>query len=251
MVTRGAEEFSLGQGDHALLMIHGWGSSPRDFRTLAKSLSDQYHCRAPRLYGHGTQPRDLDEYDWQQHLLQITEEFSQLALTHSKVSVIGFSYGGALSLHLAARRRVSQLVLIAPFYHTPLWKGLVRPDRLVPYLPRFIKSLSKRGPGPILDPDALKEHIHYTQMPLQSLRSVVQCAKATDNIIQKVQCPSFILHSVRDATASFDGGVHYLKYLGARDKTLAAFNRSNHVLTLDYDKTEVLFQINRWLRSRL
>jgi len=247
-IIPGAEPFNLGQGKKALLFIHGWTSTPRELRFLAEKLKSKYTCQGLLLKGHGTHVNNLTGTHWQTHLKQVTEAFSELSLKHDSVSVIGFSYGAILSLHLAARRKVAELVLLAPFIKSSHTLCKIWPhSELVPFLPQFIQALKKKQPGPIFNPKALKDHIHYSKMPVQPLKSVIQCAHEALKLLPQIQTPTLLIHSTGDQTADFEGSVEILKKLGSASKTLKALKQSNHIITLDHDRERVEAEILAWL----
>ncbi len=248
-VILGAESFVVGTGKHALLMIHGWGSSPREMKVLTEKLSVKYTCYGIRLHGHGTTPNDLIPYTWEDHFKQVLELYSQLSESHENVSVIGFSYGAILALHLASRRKVHQLILLAPFIESPKTIGGIKENRLVPFLPDGTPNIPKTGKGPIFDPTESKKHIIYHTMPVKSLKTVVECVSRIKPLFHKVCCPTLILHSIHDQTAHFEGAVTILKAIASEDKALIALNHSNHVITLDRDRKNVKKQVQLWLRS--
>ena len=49
-VREGCREFTLGEGETAVLMVHGFGASPAVWRKMAASLAaEDFTCRAMRL----------------------------------------------------------------------------------------------------------------------------------------------------------------------------------------------------------
>ncbi len=249
-IIKGAETFKFGRGKRGILFIHGWTSSPRELIFLADSLKGKYKCSGPRLEGHGTIPSDLERTHWKQHLQQVSDEFSELSLVCEDVTVVGLSYGALLALHLAARRKVSRLVLLAPFLYSKgkLFK-VISESELIPHLPDLIHKLNKSPKGPINDRQALKNHIAYPTMPLKPLKSLVECSHEAQKILAKIKVPTLICHGQQDETADFEGSVELLKKLGSDSKTLLAFPKSNHIITLDSEKERLEAEIKLWLNN--
>ncbi len=249
----GAEPFDFGQGSHAVLFLHGWTSSPRELRFLAQHVSQQgFRCKGILFKGHGLTARALRNVTWKDYLEQSLEAFSELSMTHEKVSVCGLSMGGLVALHLAARRKIANLVLLAPFLY-PCGHTLgVFPNRwLVTKLPEFITHLGKDTDGPILDPEALKDHIAYHAMPTRELMTIVEAAQQIRPLLDKILSPTLIVHSIQDKTSDFEGSLDLMRKLGASDKSLIALNRSNHIVTLDFDRPQVERDILHWLKIRV
>lgn len=249
-IIQGAEPFDLGKGSHAVLFIHGWTSSPRELRFLAQAVASAgFRCRGVLLEGHGRRLDDLVPTRFPEYLAQCAAAFDSLAAEHERVSVCGLSMGGLLGLHLALRKPVSGLVLLAPFLR-PWGKTFGLPNRwLIGRVP-LPAMLAKKAPGPIQDLQAIEGHIAYHAMPARSMVSVVAAGRAFEPLAEKVLCPTLLLHSVQDTTSDFIGSQRLIGTLGSQDKTLVAFNRSNHILTLDFDRQRAEETVVAWLDRR-
>jgi carboxylesterase len=250
-VIRGAEAFAFGEGRDAVLFLHGWSSTPRELRFLAGKIAPLgFRCEGPLLKGHGTRLEDLAPTRFGEYLAESEAAFAALAARHERVFVCGLSMGGLLALHLALGRPVAGLILVAPFL-LPSGKTLGIPNRwLVGRIP-LPATLAKSKAGPILDPEGLAGHITYPAMPSASMVSVVIAARRMLASLPRVQAPSLIFHALNDRTSDFRGSQIMLEKLGTDDKALVAFNRGNHVLTLDYPRPRLEAEACAWLSSRL
>lgn len=251
-VIRGAEAFdfapaALGRHTPAILFFHGWTSTPREMRFLAARFADRgYRCVGHRLKGHGLTVRALQGVTFEDHLAEAGEAFGALAMEHDSVSLCGLSLGGLLSLNVAARRRVANLILIAPFMK-PAGATFGVPNAwLVGRVP-LGDMVAKDARGPIDDPEGLKDHIAYHAMPAKEMASVVQGARDFEGLEKDVTCPVLLLHGVHDRTSDFSGSVGLMARLGTEDKTLIAYNRGNHVITLDYPRAALESAAVEWL----
>jgi carboxylesterase len=249
-VIRGAEPFDLGPGSHAILFLHGWSSSPRELRFLAeRCAAEGFHCVGPLFKGHGTRMEDLSPTRFSDYLAEAERAFDALAASHERVSVCGLSMGGLIALHLAAGRKVANLVLIAPFLR-PTGTTLGLPNRwLIGRVPLW-GNIAKSEGGPIDDPAQRDLHIAYHAMPAHTMVSVVVAARRFAARIPEVACPVLIHHAVRDTTSDFAGTRMLMDRLGSKDKTLKAYERGNHVITLDYQKEELEAVTVEWLNER-
>jgi carboxylesterase len=249
-VILGAEPFALGEGSHAVLFLHGWSSTPRELRFLAERAARAgFHCLGPLLLGHGTRLSDLASTRFPDFLAAAEKAYDTLAASHARVSVCGLSMGGLLGLQLAVRRPVAGLVLVAPFLY-PSGSTCGLPNRwLVGRVP-LPGIMAKRLPGPITDPAGAEGHIAYHAMPTGSMVSVVLAGRRFAAQVPKVACPALILHSIHDSTSHFSGSQMLIERLGSEDKTLVAFNRGNHVITLDCDRERVEETVVDWLVKR-
>jgi carboxylesterase len=233
-----------------VLFLHGWTSTPRELRFAAEKVAASgFRCRGILFEGHGRTLRALEGITFRDYLSQSEKAFGELALSHDRVSICGLSMGGLLALHLAARRRVDSLVLIAPFTR-PWGSHFGLPNSLLLGRVPLPALIAKEVPGPISDPAGLEGHIAYHAMPSKELLTIAQGAKDLKGKEASITSPTLILHSVQDHTSDFAGSQSLIRELGADDKTLIAFNRSNHVITLDYDRERVETEIVDWLRRR-
>ncbi|MHC4377365.1 MAG: alpha/beta hydrolase [Planctomycetota bacterium] len=132
-IIEGAEERRLGPVDApaAVLLLHGYSSSPRDWAGLPEALATAgWAVHVPLLPGHGTHPEDLAATTNADLRTAVRAEFDALAARHERVVVAGFSMGGALATELAAERPVERLVLVAPYYRaTRPWFSPISVER--------------------------------------------------------------------------------------------------------------------------
>jgi carboxylesterase len=249
-IIRGAEAFEFGAGSHAVLFLHGWTSTPREMRFLAEKVAAAgFRCSGPLLKGHGRTLPDLAGTRFADYLSECEAAFDSLSASHGRVSVCGLSMGGLLGLYLAVRRPVANLILIAPFLR-PYGKTLGLPNSWLAGRVPLAGNLAKYAPGPIRDQESLRSHIAYHAMPARSMGSVVAAGRKIAANADQIHCPVLILHSVHDTTSDFSGSRLLIEKLGSDDKTLVALNRSNHVVTLDFDRARVEETTVSWLERR-
>ncbi len=250
-IIRGAEPFAFGQGEHGVLLLHGWTSTPREMRGLGQALAENgFACTGPLLPGHGTTLRALERTDFRTLLSAAENAFADLAARHAKVSVIGLSGGGLLALHLALRRRCENLVLLAPYLRPAgklfgipkhVWLRLLQPP---------LRLWPKSADGPILDPMAARDHIAYHAMPMPGILGLMRAADVVLERAGTLSNPTLILHAVGDATSDFTASCGLLARLGAEDKRLVALSRSNHILPLDKERQRVEAEVLDFLEAR-
>ncbi|GAB4116206.1 MAG: alpha/beta fold hydrolase [Sideroxydans sp.] len=99
-----------------ILLTHGLSDSPYHLRHLAAFFQrNGFRVMAVLLPGHGTQPGDLLDVHWQAWAQTVAYGADCLAAEVDELYLGGFSAGGALSVHHAARdARVRGLFLFSP-----------------------------------------------------------------------------------------------------------------------------------------
>ncbi len=141
-----------GEGE-PLLMLHGFGESTYSWRKVVPALSERYRTIAIDLNGFGSteRPKEPAAYSRDGQLRLVLGVLDALGIESAHVA--GHSYGGALSLALAARHpeRVRSLILIdsaAPTY----------PDETKSRLARS-RTLSRLALGVALKPGSIRRSL--------------------------------------------------------------------------------------------
>ncbi len=100
--------------DHALLLLHGFSSSPAVYRQLLPALPHYDAVICPTLPGHGESIAAFTAVkacDW---LSAAEHACATLMKNYQQVDVIGLSLGGLLACHLSQRFALHHLYLLAP-----------------------------------------------------------------------------------------------------------------------------------------
>ncbi|MDQ3940564.1 MAG: alpha/beta fold hydrolase [Actinomycetota bacterium] len=244
-VLDGAEEFGLGQGPVGALLVHGFTGSPQSMRGLGEFLATRgIGVTGVRLPGHGTTWEDLNSRTSDEWVSAVDTAFDAMLSEHDEVFVIGLSFGVALALELAARnpQRVSGVVCLAGFIHTP------DPRRyLAPLIRRLTRSVAGVG-NDICDPDG--REICYDRVPTSATVSMLRFIKKVRADLPKVTAPLLVIHSPNDHTAHPSNATMIHDRVSSTDKELVWLERSYHVITLDYEKDQVLERTYSFIKER-
>jgi carboxylesterase len=119
----------------ALIMIHGFSSSPAVFRTIMPHLTGYDAVFAPLLPGHGENLAafaQVTAHDW---MTAVMKTFQAVRSQYERVDVLGLSLGGLLASMLAQRVEVDHLFLLAPAL------ALKFPMSMGPWIPRGLSML--------------------------------------------------------------------------------------------------------------
>lgn len=115
----GADSVRVVYSDHGppdapvLLMLHGSPGSMADFRELVPRLRQEFRLVSLDLPGFGRSAHEVPGYSIRAHAHYATQLVERLGL--ERFSILGFSMGGGVGLHLADRmpERVRSLILLA------------------------------------------------------------------------------------------------------------------------------------------
>ena len=98
----------------AVILIHGFITSPQDFNPIYKWLYTKYdQVFKVVLPGHN-KGENYKNFNVDGSFNCVLNAYDLLALDYDKIDVIGFSLGGVLATYLASVRKVNKVVLLAP-----------------------------------------------------------------------------------------------------------------------------------------
>lgn len=231
-------------GNHiGCLLIHGFTSSPTEMAGLATFLEAKgYGVQLSRLPGHGSDPDNLLSVTYRDWLQCVENDFAALRAVSDQQFVIGLSLGGALALHLAARRRFAGVVALAPALKIPNWKvALAR--LLAPLKTTYLKKAGPdvRGPAGKLLLDS------YSSYPIAALLQVFQLQRLVRAELAEIEMPLLVIHSKQDHTVPFRNVDYLLKQVRSQEVEVLALEESYHVLTVDVEHERVFARVAAFL----
>lgn len=246
-IILGAEPFFYPDSsrNEAVLMLHGYTSTPRDLRNLGQSIHALgYAVHGILLPGHGTRPTDLDNVKWQEWYAAAELAFDKLCVNYSVVHVVGFSMGGALAMHLAANRSVGKLVLLSPFFKVAYNICHLFPEEWLVYsIGRLLRHLKKTHSGNCNDPEARSRHIAYFHYALSSINQALMLVDVVQKELKGISNPILIIHAKGDKTTSPTKSRKIHDQLNSRIKRFVWLKRSNHIITHDFEKDIVFKEV--------
>lgn len=99
----------------AILLIHGFGGSPFDYKPVEENLRKSgYAFKSILLPGHGTNPKDLQNTQMSDWLAKSFSEYDRLKGKYGGVSVVGFSMGEKYRYVLQQKNQLKSWFLSAP-----------------------------------------------------------------------------------------------------------------------------------------
>lgn len=253
-VVLGGEDLRL-PGDpavsHGVLLLHGFLGSPADFGDLPRRLQAKgLTVRVLRLPGHATGPSVLDEVTPDEYGAAVQTARDELAATHARVSIVGFSFGGALALREAAERKPWRLVLVNPWLGqtaTPGWCP-IETDTLMDLAARVTRRVIRPpGMNRCNDPEGRASIRAYSTVRTQASAAARNIARSAAAVkvggVPTLLLTSTVDHTVRpDATTEWTAG---------RDGPIERkfYERSDHVLFHDFDREAAITAVEEFLTS--
>lgn len=243
-----SEPFLFRGGDHGCLLLHGFTGAPGEMRGLGEHLAGQgYTVLCPRLPGHSDRPEDIAVVRWTDWLAAAADGLAYLRERCARVSLVGFSMGGALSIMLAAEGApVHRLALLSvPLRLQGDWRisllGLAR--HTMPWFYPFAKAdfsspeiraqFVHRAADIDLDDLQVQEYIRanvkISVAGIDELRRLL--ARAVSRL-PDVQTQALVMHGRNDDIAPLDSPLIMMRRLGSRRKELIWWDDTGHQMLM-------------------
>ena len=238
-VLHGAEAVHIDRGRfRGCLLLHGFASSPADFRGVYRALDDAgWDVHAPRLPGHGTSPDELAQVSAPQMREGARRHYRKLRRRYDTVALVGFSMGGLLATGLAASEPPDALALVSPFYAvTYRWYYVLPAEWWFSIPPPVLDAVPSQKN---VNRPAGKDNIvgyHWYPMPALDMLFTLKRDILRETRGRTLSCPVLLVYSAGDGTASPEAMQNVLGRLTGGDYRATRFERSNHYILHDYDR---------------
>lgn len=211
----------------ALLMLHGFSSSPAVYRYFIDKLDYYDALIVPVLPGHAASIEDFEKIqasDWMAAVYAICDDLTQ---KYESVDVLGFSLGGLLASYLSHHFKLNHLYLLAPAFDLIL--SIPRSIQLG----KFLKSLgfqSLRNAAGNLYTSTHCE-IAYRQLPIST---IIEMLRFVQNFsFTPPNCPTDLFLGCHDLVV--DSVKIAERFQNNKGTSIHWLENSAHVLPLDGD----------------
>lgn len=221
----------------ALLMIHGFASSPAVYRFMVPKLTGYDAIVCPKLPGHGSHIEAFAKTQAQDWCTAVETACESLLQQYEHVDVLGLSLGGLLACHIATQYPIHHLYLLAPALalHLHLTPTLWCAQALHAC---GLKRIPNRA-GNIRAPEHAE--LTYNQMPLRSIIEILSLIK-TFKLTSPITCPIDLFLGCFDEVVDVYKSAAYL--MRSPNITTHWLKHSAHVLPLDADVEAIIACIN-------
>ena len=256
-VRHGCREFTVGRGDTALLLIHGFSDSPAVFQRMAPALAARgFLCRAMRLPFFAT---PLDSYShtsaaqWRQ---AVHDELRRLRAGHRRVILVAHSLGAAVALDALAgyEDAVDGTILLAPLVEVA--------DANVPLLPApawfhvldhlllFTDRISLPGPGVLEDPSITALMKTDSFIPRSVFRELFAVVARNRQRAIALHSPLLMVLAGHDGVVDNEAAQSFFRRCTAPYKRLCYVPAAGHILPMDAGWKAVVEDISQFLDER-
>ena len=247
-IIPGAQSLRLeGSSDGAVLLLHGFGDTPRTLEYLAQALADSgYTVFAPLLPGHGRTIAAFDSTRAKEWISAAREAYATLRGTHPSVAVMGLSMGGALGIILAADEPdLPALALVAPYVSMPRRAHMVA--RLHRAWELFTPVFRSGGQRSIHDPVERVRSLAYGLVTPGTLFELSRVVRRVQVSLPRIKAPTLVIHGVNDERVPPDAAAREFDRLGAPEKQLVWAEQGGHVLTVDVGRERIIELVVGWI----
>lgn len=211
----------------ALLMIHGFSSTPAVYRHFLDKLGQYDALIVPLLPGHGSSIAEFEQVKASSWIDAMHDLCSQLIQEFDALDVLGLSLGGVLATYLSSHFQLNHLYLLAPAFDLPF--SISQTIKYVHILNYLGFRRFRNAAGNLYT----KTHceIAYSQLPLATVIELLTFIRNFQ--FKPPNCPTDIFLGRYDTVVDS-------KKIAARfsDSSLSKvhwLNHSAHVLPLDGD----------------
>lgn len=257
----GEQGFQLGDGEVAILLVHGLTGTPSEMKHYGKQLARKgFTVVCPVLAGHCDSVATLRNTSWQQWLASVENVFLALRTQYQQVFIAGLSMGALMALLIAARHpgAVAGVVLLSVTFFYDGWNiPKFRQRFLLPivlYSPlRYVMQWEETAPYGIKcertramvaavleNKDAqASEKVGIFKTPATVIYQSVQLIHAARQCLPKVTAPVLIVHSTEDDMASLKNAYLVERTVASQRVETFYIGDTYHVLTLDKRKDDI------------
>lgn len=237
-VMKGAESvLKLRDSGEAVLLLHGFTGCPLEMKYLGEKIYNAgYSISIPRYPGHGTSIHEMICTDGKDWLTSAREAYIELASRYEKIYIAGLSMGGLLTSIIASEFSPEKICLISTL------KGIKEKTiYLAPAVGLFKKILvDEEGKPGINMPESLAVHVSYAgTIPLRQTWELYKLAGRAMKLLPLIKSQALIIQSTGDKVIPPDSADYIYTHIGSEIKKKILFERSGHVITVDYDRDSV------------
>jgi carboxylesterase len=222
--------------DRALLVLHGFSSSPAVYRLLIPELKHYDAIVCPTLSGHAQSIDAFSQSSASQWVSSASKACDALIKEYKTVDVLGLSLGGLLACELSHHFPINHLYLLAPalklYIHIPAMILLAQVLSALGF--RYLRNAA----GNLFTNE--QAEIAYRKLPISTILEILQLVR--DHKWVAPTCPTdLFLGRFDEVVASNE--VEQL-FASLPNATVHWLEHSAHVLPLDSDLKEIVDCIN-------
>ncbi|TCS74232.1 esterase/lipase [Effusibacillus lacus] len=210
-----------------------------------RSLGHEVHT--PTLAGHGGTRKDMKQFGWQDWVQSAEEVLLRLLSQGKRVHVMGFSMGGLIAAHLAAKYPVRSLTMLSsPIYYVNR-RQLVRTvaeavqHRVKAFRdnPRIFRGKAHEDGGDPGAKDIQRYAMRIRITPLKAILNFQKLVRALKPDLKRVEVPTMIIQGEKEDLVQTRSAWYIYNAVRSKEKKIHFLGDSRHMICLGRDQAEV------------
>ena len=244
-VQYGKPFFMEGKNNRAVLLIHGYKSSPTEMKEVAEFLNKKgLTCYGVRMAGHGTSPFDMANTTHEDWINSCEIAYNILKLHFEQIDICGFSTGGLIAMQLAQKYNVHTITLINSALE--LCDVRFRFVKFASLWSDVASKVSKNHKGYIQDTPFYPE-TNYSINHFSSMRELSKLMEKCKNSLNKITCDTLVLQSDSDPVVQPKSGKIIYEGIQSKTKILETIPSNEHVITRGKEFKKIQEIVTRFL----
>ncbi|MCX6723551.1 MAG: alpha/beta fold hydrolase [Candidatus Staskawiczbacteria bacterium] len=212
-----------------VLMLHGFSSTPRQFKELSAYLSAQgFNILAPVVAGHGTSPEVFAKTSPENWTKSAMDAYLKLKGISKKVFIVGNSFGSNLGLWLVKELNNEPAGIVtlggAIFlrFHNFIKFRLATYGRFVKYYKKPVRLFRT-------DYTDMIDEVSYPVLPIKSVKEFMRFLdEETKPNLEKIKIPILIASASVDPVINPKSANYIFDNIGSQKKEIFWFNSTKH-----------------------
>ena len=250
------KSFCYGNGEAAVLLIHGLTGTPVEMQAVGRGLAKEgFSAYGMQLAGHCGSEDDLLRTGWRNWYGSVERAWREISLRHENVFVAGLSMGALMAMHMSVQHP-GKIRGISLYSTTLFYDGWAVP-KLAFLLPLFLRTpvgaryrFIENFPYGVKN-ERLREFIHASMisgnsaeagnlgMTGRSLRELRQLISLVKTELSSVRTPALVLQAKDDDVTSPRNSEYLARHLGGPTR-VELLRDCYHMITIDQQRDEVV-----------
>ena len=233
----------FGNNETCWLLVHSYGSTPKEFYELSDEIKKNFNQTIfiPRLLGHSEVPSKILNYNVSIWYNQIEKVYLNMTNFCDKINIVGSSLGGSIAFKITKNFQKNKLK--NSYFINMYFSSTQFIDKFGILFGNFLIYEKKKKVGSINSEDGLKNHISYFNLPIIPIKNSENFLNNLDKNLDVIKNPVFFVHSKNDETSNFKKVFEVYNKIKSEKKILKNYDKSNHILLLDYGKKKLILDI--------
>jgi carboxylesterase len=255
-VRAGCNEFTLGEGEDAVLLVHGFGDSPAIFQRFASPLAAQgFTChgiRLPQFALPMARYRTTSADQWRD---AVRSAIGELRRRHRRVYLLAHSLGAAVSVEAVAEpaAAVDGMTLLAPLFDVSNRRSPLLPARtwyrLLDSLLLFTNYVRTAYPADLWDKNAqafLRDDKFIPRVVIRELFALVARNRAR---AKTFRIPLLMILARHDQVVDNAAAERFFHDCASQPKQLSYIENVGHMLPIDQGWEKLVETAARFFRE--